>query len=376
MATNLQQIAQNVSQKEVLINQNFSAVAPAALFGRKNPLAVGLTFQYYGGNYPDSSGNVINISDGSITCATSATNYIEFDQTQKIVVSNTNGFVATNLPIATCSTNENNIISYTDYRIIPLIPYGSAGSGGGGSDSGSSNELFSLEGSNLSSYQNFDGKIKGGKIPRTSGTISDANYYIIEDTYVGIYPYGDTYVVFEIDQNGAKIAFYQSSDAYKNNALRKLLYIIRQDPSDSTKTQIVDVRNQQMYINRKTLINVQNYDSNNSLKSFDFSFLRGLQESSYGFFSQSMQNYPFIFTSEIKLRCLNSELGYNQGDETEYLTGKDTDSMSSAHKFYYEFCTFVVYQNDNVYVFDASDNTYKEATPGNWQIIVRIKLDI
>ena len=111
---------------EVVINENFRTVNPAALYGIRQPAATGLTWAFYGGQF---NGNTVN--DGTVTLTASSTNYIVADRSTGAV------------SVATSTTNWNNsadymrlysvvagsasITSYVDYRQA----YGDAGGGGG-----------------------------------------------------------------------------------------------------------------------------------------------------------------------------------------------------------------------------------------------------
>lgn len=75
---------------EVQMNDNFFALAPAALFGRKGSTTSGLDFGYYGGIFP---GSYAVIADDVVTLTDSATNYMECDSAGTVYV-NTSAFTA------------------------------------------------------------------------------------------------------------------------------------------------------------------------------------------------------------------------------------------------------------------------------------------
>lgn len=381
MGTTLKQIAQNVAQKEVIINEINQALSPAGRFGRRNNGVGGLTFNYYGGRYADKNGVAIDIQDGSILLTASSTNYIEFNLDTKTMLVNTSSFTDDNIPVAICNASDNSY-TYFDARIDALIPTGvspsfeSSGGGGGGSTY-NSYAMFDLVGSNLESLSNFDGVIKGGNYPKTSKTISDDNYYSIDDTPMGIYPYGDTYFVLEIDQSGAKISQYQSGDAYNKNSIRRLLYIVKRNAEDSTKVSINDVRSLNLYINRKTVIRKVPYTSGAKSQTLDFSFLKNLQDTSYGFFAESMSNFPPIFSINVSLRCISEEKGFAVGDETEMKSGNMLETaLGCAYQYVYATGNVIVSQGSMTYVWNRQNQAYETITSGYWEIIVRIKIDI
>lgn len=113
---------------EVVINENFVTVNPAALYGIRQPVTTGLTWGYYGGQF---NGNTV--ADGTVTLTGSTTNYV--------VAARSNGAVTT----ATTTTNWNDstnyvrlysvvtgsgsITSYVDFRQAFGFPPPGAGSG-------------------------------------------------------------------------------------------------------------------------------------------------------------------------------------------------------------------------------------------------------
>lgn len=112
--TTLASISSSQVQKEVTANENFIAVSPAALFGRRYAGISGLTWAFYGGIlYVD--GVATSISNDTVLLTDSATNYIE--RTRAGVVSaNTSGFTAGRIPLYTAVTSGGAITGYTDYR--------------------------------------------------------------------------------------------------------------------------------------------------------------------------------------------------------------------------------------------------------------------
>lgn len=80
---------------DTVINQNYEAVSPAGLYGRRMPGTSGLTWAFYGGI---AWGNAI--ANGTVTLTASATNYI--------VANRTTGAVS----VATTTTNWNNATGF------------------------------------------------------------------------------------------------------------------------------------------------------------------------------------------------------------------------------------------------------------------------
>lgn len=133
----LQSILQNQAQKEVTINQNFEALDHAS-FGSYNPLTTGgLTFGYIGGLTVNSSGVEQTLNDGSIYLTASSINYIEYNQVNNAIVSNTTGFTNGRIALYTVNTNTVGLIlPIVKHKIAVQQPYGTAlggGSGGGAS---------------------------------------------------------------------------------------------------------------------------------------------------------------------------------------------------------------------------------------------------
>lgn len=119
--TTLSQIASNQAQKEIVANENFSAVSPVAIFAKKYPIT-GLTWQYYGGMWL-ADGVLTNIADGSLTLSASTTNYVE--TTRAGVASfNTTGFTAGSIPLYSIVTGASSITSFIDYRIPNQLVFG------------------------------------------------------------------------------------------------------------------------------------------------------------------------------------------------------------------------------------------------------------
>lgn len=118
--TDMVQVSETQSNKSVTVNENFEAVSPAAAFGIKRELTVGLTFAYYGGQLW-IDGVLTTIADGTLSLTGSATNYVE--RTHAGVVSkNTTGFTAGLVPLYELVTSTTAITTTTDRR-IPNTPF-------------------------------------------------------------------------------------------------------------------------------------------------------------------------------------------------------------------------------------------------------------
>jgi hypothetical protein len=115
MTTNfLPTIQTGQSQKEVIANQNFIAVAPASYFGNNYQTTSGLTFGYYGGSFV-VNGVVQTIVNGTVTLTDNTTNYVEMT-TAGVVSVNTSGFTVGSIPLQSVTTVAGGISSINDMR--------------------------------------------------------------------------------------------------------------------------------------------------------------------------------------------------------------------------------------------------------------------
>lgn len=116
--TTLWNIAPNTNA-EVYANLNFSATAPAGLFGVKS--SVGLTLGYFGG-LMRVNGVLTTVADGALTLANAATNYVEVAPDGSIT-SNTTGFTAGRTPLYTIVTAGSVMTTITDQRVLLQTGY-------------------------------------------------------------------------------------------------------------------------------------------------------------------------------------------------------------------------------------------------------------
>lgn len=87
---------------QVRVNENFVAVSPAGMYGRRDAVTTGLTWGYYGGR---GFGNTI--ADGTVTLTASTTNYV--------VANRSTGAVS----VSTATTNWNDATNY--YRLYLIV---------------------------------------------------------------------------------------------------------------------------------------------------------------------------------------------------------------------------------------------------------------
>jgi hypothetical protein len=117
--TNIPQISQSQSQKEVLANALFDATSIWMIFGRNSLTSSGLIWGYLGGRIY-LSGNPTVIANGTITLAANQTNYVEVNQSG-VVSSNTSGFSLDRAPLYRVVTGATTVTSYEDHRSQTLF---------------------------------------------------------------------------------------------------------------------------------------------------------------------------------------------------------------------------------------------------------------
>lgn len=112
--TTLVQISVGQSAKEVTANENFSAVSPAGIFGKKHTTTTGLTFGFYGG-IMRVDGVLTTVSDGTVALTAGSTNFVEATRAG-VVSTNTTAFTAGRIPLWQLITSASTITTFTDQR--------------------------------------------------------------------------------------------------------------------------------------------------------------------------------------------------------------------------------------------------------------------
>ena len=107
-------ISQSGASQDVKANALFDATSPAACYGLNGATTSGLTMGYHGGKV-SLAGVITTISAGTLTLTGSATNYVQAHPDTGAVSSNTTGFTAGYLPIATVTTNSGGIVPSTGF---------------------------------------------------------------------------------------------------------------------------------------------------------------------------------------------------------------------------------------------------------------------
>lgn len=121
--TVLNQIYQNQLQKEVTINENFSATSIAGIFsdrGNHN----GLNYNFYGGRYQKQDGTQGNITNGFISLSDNTINYVYFNLQNEVIEKTTASIPLNCFPIAKITTSSGSIVSIEDLRVLALYANG------------------------------------------------------------------------------------------------------------------------------------------------------------------------------------------------------------------------------------------------------------
>lgn len=105
-------------QPEVPVNGAWNILdalaGPFAQFGNKTSTSTGLTYGYYGGRIY-SNGTLVTIADGTLSLPASSTSYIQ-RTAAGVVSTNTTGYTAGLIPMATVVTGAASITTITDTR--------------------------------------------------------------------------------------------------------------------------------------------------------------------------------------------------------------------------------------------------------------------
>jgi len=128
----MQTVSSQLRNPITVINENFSAVHSASLFGIDLSRSIGLTFAYFGGIiYTGTTGDDFTlIADGDVALPASEPDvFVEGDAFGNVSV-NTLGFTPGEVPLYRLSTNASGITSVVDYRIM-FSQYSEGGAGPG-----------------------------------------------------------------------------------------------------------------------------------------------------------------------------------------------------------------------------------------------------
>lgn len=116
-SSNIDQLSQSQSSKEITINALLDAASPATLYGRRQSTTSGLTWGYYGGTILLGT-TATQIANGTLTLPASTTNYIQANPSSGAVTSNTSGFTVGYWQLYVVVTGASTVTSYTDNRVL------------------------------------------------------------------------------------------------------------------------------------------------------------------------------------------------------------------------------------------------------------------
>lgn len=113
-ATPFGTISQSGASQDIKANALFDALSPAACYGLNGATTAGLTLGLHGGKML-ISGVVTTFAATTLTLAAIATNYVQAHPDTGAASTNTTGFTAGYLPIATVTTNSTGIVPSTGF---------------------------------------------------------------------------------------------------------------------------------------------------------------------------------------------------------------------------------------------------------------------
>jgi hypothetical protein len=120
--TTLAQLSSGQYNKETIANENFGAVSPAGLFGKKYSTTTGLTLGYYGGIMM-IDGVLTSIADGTVALTASQTNYVEATRAGTVLANYATGWTAGRIQLFEILTGSSSISSITDLRPWAAAPH-------------------------------------------------------------------------------------------------------------------------------------------------------------------------------------------------------------------------------------------------------------
>lgn len=370
MSVILKQIAQNVSQKEVIINGTNRALSSAAFLSQRDEES-GLSYRYYGGTYAKADGSLLTIADGSVALVANTTNYVQLNITTGSLVVNQTGFLTGNIRIARCVTNASNITNTsTDEKIQILWPEGALTTLAGGGGSSVLPSVFDYKQLTDLTFQ-----ISGGEWPNPGYALYESriplsNYVNTSD--LSLTANNSYRVFFDYSLNSVKTLLLDSTSVGPSTTNGKLLYIIK---TDATKiSSIIDYRAYDILINNDVFINViPTLTSGTRFYDFSFTQLQNLDQTA----KQSSVNgtisiFPQMSRPNFCLLCKSSDKGYNAYDEAEFGTGA---SRTKPYRFNRTLQTYKVFVEDDIYVFNQSTNLWEVIDYTKWSLVLKLELN-
>lgn len=394
MGTILKQISQNAKQKEVLINEINQSLSPSAKFGRRNVDNPGLNYYYYGGKFADSTGALIDVQDGYVTCLPNSTNYIEYKIGTGMQVNQTS-YTSGSIPVAKCTTNSTTITIFINDLISVFLPLGTSpylsggSSGGGSSGDGSSgggsstsvNPAFgdlTVTNDNVGYGQTTIFNVKGGKNWHTGKIIKESNAVTIPDFISSNnFSYLDAnsvyYVVLDYYSNTIKTLNANSSIYLVGNA--KLLWVIE---TNSTKiSKVTDYRVMSLFIKNKTLINSTYFypGSANTYTLNMSTFINHNQVADSDTLYSIGGQYPRFIIPSLSLLCYSSDYGYSPGEEVDYVTSDSSGTIWGKPYAIKNYGDVEVYFGSNVKIWNKTTQTWVTPNSNCWAIVCKLSMD-
>lgn len=291
--TTLAQIAQNQGQKEAAINAINASLAPSALFAQSNANTPGLTYAYYGGYFPTSSGTLNTVANGSLNLTASTTCYIEYDQTANAVSFNTTGFTTGRFRIAQVVTTASTM-NVSDLRVFWMQPTNTAVGAGSSGASAITNTPFGV-----SSVSGLQVTLLGGHVSWNSAALGTGAVNTISSTVTLTLSANTTgYICYNASSNSFSFNATPWSLAY----MKPLYYVVTSSNSITTLEDVTKSFSnfsftpyQEIYYATWAVSTV--YSTTVTFKDYNIT-----------------GNGTNIFIEPPLLYCKTAELGYNVGD--------------------------------------------------------------
>lgn len=375
MGTTVKQLTQNMLSKEYLINEINKSFSVAARFAQKQTEAQGLYFYYYGGTFADTSGNSLEINDGSVLCVANSTNYVEYNPATQTVVVNQVKFTDDYFALAIVTTNATSINTngVIDKRLIPLLPTGKSPILGGGGATPGFGDLTVTD----NTINNPRFTVKGGvnwqpSKEKKGATEQNVPDYSITNSFSALNPNTTYYVVFDPYYNSFTTIANTTSASGLINV--KIMYVIT---TTSTTFSVKDYRAQNYFQKAKTLMGAYQLGTTATNHAFNMSqyyyYNQVANDSTMTVGSGLNGVYPRFVRAYSTLLCISAELDYQAGEEADYITtdgtfwGKPLAIRNNGN--------IEVFQGSDTKVYKSSTKTFESVTPANWAIVVKVELD-
>lgn len=355
-------LSTNQSQKEDLINENFTSLNQASAFGWRIQNSTGLVFAYWGGNYQNSSGALFNIAPGSITVTASTTNYVYLNTTTGVIANSTTIPTAGNIRIAKVVTDSTKITNVTDERIFALFPVGTGnGLSSGGNKFVTQQDFEVTDVTGLNVTTRLGRALMANPLEYTSSFVQNLN-----STAVTTLPANSSGYIVSI--SASPYVTYISSSGYTSNPLNILGFLYYFTTGPSSVTLLVECTRS----NLPRLLNI-----------YETSLAMSGNLSKVNVFTQPWNiqnatgNLSTGYRYELYLKCLTADNGYSVNDIIHNFTTGPTGATSNSN-----IPTLRLYGSNGGsigVVMDASIKaqslttfTMVDLTPASWQLRLRV----